>query len=166
VTNLVTQLIVFIALMFYAMRSSPGAAAAAGFLVGLVEDALTPAQFGAGALAHTVVGYLAAWGRAVFFAENLVVNAAFVRRYFPDEEALGKYVQLGWSRDSVVQGGAIVGIVGDVRQFSIAREAIPELYLPFAQTPVGRMTPAGRIPGMLLSKVAGVFYSGMSVYDR
>jgi rod shape-determining protein MreD len=68
----------FIALMFYAMRSGPGAGAAAGFAVGLIQDALTPAQFGAGALAHTVVGYLAAWGRAVFFADNLVVNAAFV----------------------------------------------------------------------------------------
>jgi len=68
----------FIALMFYAMRSGPGAGAVAGFAVGLIEDALTPAQFGAGALASTVVGYLAAWGRAVFFADNLVVNAAFV----------------------------------------------------------------------------------------
>jgi len=67
-----------IALMLYAMRSGPGAGALAGFLVGLTEDALTPAQFGAGALAHTVVGYLAAWGRAVFFADNLLVNAAFV----------------------------------------------------------------------------------------
>ena len=37
-----------------------------------------PRAFGAGALAHTVVGYLAAWGRAVFFADNLLVNAAFV----------------------------------------------------------------------------------------
>jgi rod shape-determining protein MreD len=50
----------------------------AGFLVGLIEDTLTPARFGAAALAHTLVGYLAAWGRAVFFADNVLVNAAFV----------------------------------------------------------------------------------------
>jgi rod shape-determining protein MreD len=50
----------------------------AGFLVGLTADALTPARFGAGALAHTMVGYLASWARAVFFADNLLVNAAFV----------------------------------------------------------------------------------------
>jgi rod shape-determining protein MreD len=68
----------FVGLMLYAMRSGPGAAALAGFLVGLVADALTPARFGAGALAHTVVAYLASWGRAVFFADNLLVNAAFV----------------------------------------------------------------------------------------
>ena len=50
----------------------------AGFLVGLAADALTPARFGAAALAHTVVGYAAAWGRAVFFADNVLVHGAFV----------------------------------------------------------------------------------------
>jgi rod shape-determining protein MreD len=67
-----------IALVFFSMRSGPGAGAVAGFVVGLVNDALSPAAFGAGALAHTTVGYLAAWGRAVFFADNLLVNAGFV----------------------------------------------------------------------------------------
>jgi rod shape-determining protein MreD len=65
-----------VALVVYAIRSRPGDAAIAGFIVGLVSDALVPARFGAGALAHTVVGYLTAWGRAVFFADNLIVNAA------------------------------------------------------------------------------------------
>jgi rod shape-determining protein MreD len=64
-----------LALMLLAIRSRPGAAAVAGFAVGLVTDVLTPARFGAGALAHTLVGYLAAWGRAVFFPDNLLVNA-------------------------------------------------------------------------------------------
>ena len=67
-----------IALMLFAMRSGAGAGALAGFLIGMIEDTLTPARFGAGALAHTLVGYFAAWGRAVFFADNILVNAAFV----------------------------------------------------------------------------------------
>ena len=67
-----------IALMLFAMRSSPGVAALVGFAVGLIADTLTPARFGAGALAHTLVGYLASWGRAVFFADNMLVNAGFV----------------------------------------------------------------------------------------
>jgi rod shape-determining protein MreD len=67
-----------IALMLFAMRSGAGAGAVAGFLIGLIEDTLTPARFGAGALAHTLVGYFAAWGRAVFFADNMLVNAGFV----------------------------------------------------------------------------------------
>ena len=33
-------------------------------------------------------------------------------------------------------------------------------------TPVGRMTPAGRMPGSLLAQVGGVFFSGMYEYDR
>jgi len=68
----------FIALMLFAMRNGPGTSAVAGFLIGLAADALTPAKFGAGALAHTVVGYLASWTRAVFFADNPLVNAGFV----------------------------------------------------------------------------------------
>ncbi len=67
-----------LALLVFALRARPGPAAVAGFFVGLVADALNPDAFGAGALAHTAVGYLAAWGKAVFFAENLVVGAAFV----------------------------------------------------------------------------------------
>jgi rod shape-determining protein MreD len=66
------------ALVVFAMRSGPGAGAVAGFLVGLATDALTPARFGAGALAHTIVGYVAAWGRAVFFLDNVLVTAGFV----------------------------------------------------------------------------------------
>jgi rod shape-determining protein MreD len=64
----------FVALMILAMRSRPGTGAIVGFIVGIAADSLTPARFGAAALAHTVVGYLAAWGRAVFFADNLLVN--------------------------------------------------------------------------------------------
>jgi rod shape-determining protein MreD len=67
-----------IALMLFAMRTSPGVAALAGFGIGLIADTLTPARFGAGALAYTLVGYLAAWGRSVFFADNILVNAGFV----------------------------------------------------------------------------------------
>jgi rod shape-determining protein MreD len=67
-----------IGLIVFAMRSGPGMAAMGGLLVGLVSDALSPARFGAATLAHTLVGYLAAWGRAVFFADNLLVNAGFV----------------------------------------------------------------------------------------
>lgn len=64
-----------LALLLVALRTRPGLAAVAGFCIGLISDVLTPASLGAGALAHTVVGYLAAWGRAVFFPDNLLVNA-------------------------------------------------------------------------------------------
>jgi rod shape-determining protein MreD len=69
---------VFLGLILFALRSTPGVAAVAGFLVGVASDALTPARFGAGMMAHTLVGYVASWARAVFFADNILVNAAFV----------------------------------------------------------------------------------------
>jgi rod shape-determining protein MreD len=68
----------FMGLMLFAMRNGPGTSAVARFMVGLAADALTPAKFGAGALAHTVVGYLASWARAVFFADNPLINAGFI----------------------------------------------------------------------------------------
>ncbi|MDX2193054.1 MAG: rod shape-determining protein MreD [Gemmatimonadales bacterium] len=67
-----------LAFLLFAMHSGPGAGALAGFLVGLAEDALVPARFGAGLLAHTLVGTVAAWGRSVFFTDNLLVTALFL----------------------------------------------------------------------------------------
>ena len=67
-----------LALLIYAIKARPGRAAVAGFMVGLVADSLTPAAFGAGALAYTLVGYLAAWGKTVFFAEHILVNAGII----------------------------------------------------------------------------------------
>ena len=40
-------------------------------------DSLTPEALGAGAVAMTVVGYLASWLKAVFFADNIALNAFF-----------------------------------------------------------------------------------------
>jgi rod shape-determining protein MreD len=67
-----------LALLLFATRARPGTAAVAGFLTGIMMDSLTPARFGATALANTMVGYLAAWGRVVFFADNLLVHASFI----------------------------------------------------------------------------------------
>jgi rod shape-determining protein MreD len=66
-----------LALLVYAIGARPGRAAIAGFLIGLLSDAVRPVAFGSAMLAYAVAGYLAAWGKAVFFAENPVVAAAF-----------------------------------------------------------------------------------------
>jgi rod shape-determining protein MreD len=66
-----------IALLLAAVRLRPGSAAVVGCIMGLVFDSLTPHAFGAGALAMTVVAYLASWLKAVFFADNLALNGFF-----------------------------------------------------------------------------------------
>ena len=65
-----------IALLLASVRMRPGAAAVLGFVMGLVADSLSVGAFGA-TLAMTVVGFSASWLRAVVFAENLVLHAAF-----------------------------------------------------------------------------------------
>jgi rod shape-determining protein MreD len=66
-----------IALLLAAVRMRPGSAAVVGCIMGLIFDSLTPHAFGAGALAMTVVGYMASWLKAVFFADNLALNGFF-----------------------------------------------------------------------------------------
>lgn len=68
--------LLLLSLLLLAIRQTPGRAAVIGFVIGLVMDVLTPAHFGAGILSHVLVGWGAAWGRSVFFADNLFVNAA------------------------------------------------------------------------------------------
>jgi rod shape-determining protein MreD len=67
-----------IALVFGAVRMRPAAAAVYGFLLGLATDSLSLGAFGAGALAATLVGFSASWLKAVFFADNLALNAFFL----------------------------------------------------------------------------------------
>ena len=92
---------VLIALLFFAIRVRPMGGTIAGFLVGVVTDAVTPTAFGAAALALTLVGYGAGWLKAVVFADNLLVTAVFV-------------FAASWLRDAVevlaahqLQGGAL-----------------------------------------------------------
>lgn len=68
---------IVIAVLLAAVRMRPGAAALVGFLTGLAADSLTPEAFGAGALALTGLGFAASWLKAVFFADNLAVNAFY-----------------------------------------------------------------------------------------
>lgn len=67
-----------IAVLFLALRTRPAAGAAAGFVVGLMTDAVAPTAFGAAALATTLVGFGAGWVKALFVADNLLVNVLFV----------------------------------------------------------------------------------------
>jgi rod shape-determining protein MreD len=66
-----------LAVLTASVRVRPAGAVVVGFLVGIVADSLAPETFGAGALALTIVAYLASWLKAVFFADSLPLNALF-----------------------------------------------------------------------------------------
>ena len=59
-----------------------------------------------------------------------LVNQAFVDRFWPDGDPLGRMVRW-FSRDAA--GHRVVGVVGDVRQHGMGRDAMPELYVVDAQ---------------------------------
>jgi len=66
-----------LALLLASVRVRPATAAVIGFALGLISDSLAPDALGAGAVAMTVVGFGASYLKAVFFADNLVLNAFF-----------------------------------------------------------------------------------------
>ena len=66
-----------LALLLASIRVRPAVGALIGLALGIVSDSLTPDALGAGAVAMTVVGYLASWLKAVFFADNIALNAFF-----------------------------------------------------------------------------------------
>ncbi|MGH7616504.1 MAG: ABC transporter permease [Gemmatimonadaceae bacterium] len=53
----------------------------------------------------------------------VVVNQAFARKYFPNQNALGQAINLGGSTSAT-----IVGIVGDVRQTAVDESPAPRIY--------------------------------------
>lgn len=60
-----------------------------------------------------------------------LVNEAFVRRYWPQREALGQRIR----RSSDEPWATIVGVVGDAKDAALWAVAEPHVYLPFAQAP-------------------------------
>jgi putative ABC transport system permease protein len=73
----------------------------------------------------------------------VLVNESFVRRFFPNEEPLGKQVTMekGGALDATNVYGQpiwseIVGVVSDVKSLSAQPEAVPEIYRPYWQWPM------------------------------
>jgi predicted permease len=62
----------------------------------------------------------------------VVVNRAFARKFYPDENPIGKRLRTaGWLRDKPMQ--TIVGVVGDVKQQGIDAPTGTEIYIPMRQ---------------------------------
>ncbi|HEU4564263.1 MAG TPA: rod shape-determining protein MreD [Gemmatimonadaceae bacterium] len=66
-----------IALLLVAIRVRPGVAAVVGLIMGFVADSLALHAFGSAAMAMSLVAFSASWLKAVFFADNLALNAVF-----------------------------------------------------------------------------------------
>jgi putative ABC transport system permease protein len=65
----------------------------------------------------------------------VVVNEAFVRKYFPNEDPIGQQILLRYDPYPVDEERPrqIVGIVGDVKHFGLGEEAPPFMYASYLQ---------------------------------
>ncbi len=61
-----------------------------------------------------------------------VINSALAKRYWPGEDALGRRIALGSPRYPV---STVVGIVADIKHFSMNEDTAPEMYVPYTQKP-------------------------------
>jgi putative ABC transport system permease protein len=77
-------------------------------------------------------------GRLLTPADNdkapavVVINAAMAAKYFPNENPLGKRLQLGATPENDVPTMEIVGVIGDVRP-GLGVDPQTEMYLPYRQ---------------------------------
>jgi putative ABC transport system permease protein len=95
-------------------------------------------------------GYFRAIGtpliRGRFFTEAdnvdaplvIIVNQTFARKFWPNEDAVGKRIVMGGMSPDP-KWITIVGIVGDIRHAALDVEPKPEMYVPFAQDPYKSM---------------------------
>jgi len=66
-----------------------------------------------------------------------IVSETLAKRYFPNENPIGKRLNVETGPEAFRE---IVGVVGDVKQNGLARETQPHTYEPFAQAPNQFMT--------------------------
>jgi putative ABC transport system permease protein len=83
--------------------------------------------------------------------ETVVINEAFGRQFFPNENPLGHRIQgVGPAMRT------IVGVAGDTRQTGIAARTAPEIYISSEQSPYSQMSLALRTEGDPMSLAPAV----------
>ena len=121
----------------------------AAHIVGTPED--KPAERKVTDIAMVTPGYFATMGIPMVSGRDFsdrdgsgapvvsIVNQEFVKRYFPNENPIGKRIELGWEQDTAATGGnmtlggEIVGVVGNVKRRGLAEEIVPETYASYMQ---------------------------------
>ena len=92
----------------------------------------------------------------------VVVNQALAKRYFPNENPIGKHITLGIQHDTagdhtnVKSQGEIIGIVGDVHQKGLREDPDPATYLGWGTIPINDMSFVIRTRGQSAALATGI----------
>jgi len=95
---------------------------------------VTPAFF-------TTLGVPVVQGRAIQDGDApgapsvYLVNKAFVKRFFPNDNPIGQFIKLGWGQGDDEPYCEIVGVVGDVHGEGLESAPLPTVYASLAQHP-------------------------------
>jgi putative ABC transport system permease protein len=76
-----------------------------------------------------------------------LVNEAFVRKYFPQEDPIGRRIVIGkgMGPEFADPPRHIVGVVADVREGGLKQDPAPVMYVPVGQVPDGMMRLANAV---------------------
>jgi predicted permease len=88
-----------------------------------------------------------------------VVNQAFVKKNFPNENPVGQFIKLGWGGGPDEPFCEIVGVVGDVRGVGLADDPVPTVYASLSQHPFSNLTILARtsaVPASLAAPIRGI----------
>jgi putative ABC transport system permease protein len=79
----------------------------------------------------------------------VVVNETLARQTFGEEEALGQKIVLGYGNpsDGPPVEREIVGVVADIKQYSVTQRPFPAAYVPYRQVPFSAMGVAVAVDG-------------------
>jgi putative ABC transport system permease protein len=93
-----------------------------------------------------------------------LISEALAKRYFRNEDPLGKHLTFGFPANGVVSR-EIVGIVGNIHDVSLGKEPGPMLYVPFAQAPLygGEVVVKS---GLSTSAVVGAIRTATQAVDK
>jgi putative ABC transport system permease protein len=91
-----------------------------------------------------------------------VINEEMARKFFPDEDPIGKRINVTMGPETFRE---IVGIVGDVKQYGLAQPTTLQTYEPYLQAPFSGMTLVVRAEGSL-APLAGAIRSQVLAIDK
>ncbi len=70
-------------------------------------------------------------------AQVVVINQTMARRYFPNEDPVGKKLTVMFDQPEPRE---IIGVIGDVLHSGLETNARPEMFVPYSQSPTTQMT--------------------------